>query len=243
MTLTESTRTALALRYEREAQEYMESLPLEHFMEQLPHAHQRKITLESLDLVSARRPEVQVFNELLVQYPRPRQKKLGKVVPDNMVVIDPHPIAANLSFNIPLISARPFWMLEYVSKSNERKDYVENKRLYERHLKVPYYLLFDTDKETLILWRHNGKRYVAVNPNAHGRLVIEELDLEMAIHGGWVRFWYQGKLLPLPAELQKEVDAVTRERDAATARVSELEREVARLQRELQKAQPRKNSK
>jgi Uma2 family endonuclease len=228
MTITESTRAALERRYEREAQEYMESLPLEHHMEQLPHGKQREITLESLALVTARRPEVQVFNELLVQYPRPRQKKFGKVVPDNMVVVDPNPVTlVGLSFNIPLTTARPFWVLEYVSKSNRRKDYVDNKRRYEQHLKVPYYLLFDTDKETLILWQHNGKRYVTVKANVQGRLEIEELDLEMAIHDGWVRFWYQGKLLPLPGEMQHQLDAANRE--------------LVALRKELEKLRAKKN--
>jgi Uma2 family endonuclease len=143
MTLTESSRAALEARYHRAAQDYLESLPLEHFMESTPHSKQREITLESLALLKARRPDVHVFNELLVQYPLPRQKRLGQVVPDNMVVIDADPIDAVWSYNLPMVSARPFWMLEYVSKSNKRKDYVDNMRRYERELKVPYYLLFD----------------------------------------------------------------------------------------------------
>ena len=76
-----------AIAYEEEAQKYLRSLPLEHFMEATAQATQRKITLESLDLVQARRPDVHVFNELLVQYPLRGRRKLGQVVPDNMVVL------------------------------------------------------------------------------------------------------------------------------------------------------------
>jgi hypothetical protein len=108
---TEIPRVLLQISYEEAARQYLSRLPLEHFMESTPQATQRKITLESLDLVHARRPEVQVFNELLVQYPLPRRKKLGQVVPDNMVVIHPEPIEAIGSFNLPLQPARPFWML------------------------------------------------------------------------------------------------------------------------------------
>src|SRR5437879_11053409 len=107
-------RALIAVAYEEAAQAYLRSLPLEHFMEPTSQATQRKITLESLDLVQARRPDVQVFNELLVQYPRPR-KKLGQVVPDNMVVIHSEPIKADGSYDLPLQPVRPFWMLEYVS--------------------------------------------------------------------------------------------------------------------------------
>ena len=68
---TDKPLSLLHLEYEEAAQAYLYMLRTEHpehFMEATPQAYQRKITLESLDLVSARNPEVQVFNELLVQY-------------------------------------------------------------------------------------------------------------------------------------------------------------------------------
>ena len=129
----------LRSQYYHAAQEYLRKLPLEHFMESTPHATQREITLASLALVRARRADFHVFNELLVQYPLPRRKRLGQVVPDNMVVIHDGPIEADGSYDVPLESARPFWMLEYASKSNRRKDYKDNMRRYEHELKVPYY--------------------------------------------------------------------------------------------------------
>src|SRR5579884_2151355 len=103
----------LEVEYYQAAQEYLRSLPPEHFMEATPQATQRKITLESLDLVHARRPDIQVFNELLVQYPLPRRRKPGQVVPDNMVVVYEQPIKAEGSYDVPLQPVRPFWMLEY----------------------------------------------------------------------------------------------------------------------------------
>src|SRR5580704_13574118 len=95
--------------FEKAEREYLRKLPLEHFLESTPQATQRKITLESLDLVNARRPEVQIFNELLVQYPLPRKKRPGQVVPDNMVVVHPVPIKADGSYDVPLQPVRPFW--------------------------------------------------------------------------------------------------------------------------------------
>src|SRR5207253_10253854 len=91
---TETPPMLLRVRYYDAAQEYLRKLPLEHFMEATPQATQREITLESLALVRARRSDVQVFNELLVQYPLPRRKRPGQVVPDNMVVIHDQPIKA-----------------------------------------------------------------------------------------------------------------------------------------------------
>src|SRR5579871_2747804 len=120
----EMPRVFVEMNYDNAAREYLKRLPLEHFMEATPQATQREITLESLALLKVQRPDVQVFNELLVQYPLPRRKRPGQVVPDNMVVIHAEPIKVEGSYNLPLQPARPFWVLEYVSKSNERKDYI-----------------------------------------------------------------------------------------------------------------------
>ncbi len=208
---TEVPRILLEIRYYEAAQEYLRKLPPEHFMESTPQATQRKITLESLDLLHARRPEVQIFNELLVQYPLPRRKRPGQVVPDNMVVIHSTPIKAEGSFDVPLQPVRPFWVLEYVSKSNRRKDYDDNMRKYEHELKVLYYLLFVPDQQELTLYHHTGARYVSVHPDEHGRYAIAEVDLAVGLLDGWVRFWYRGELLPLPADLQAALDQAHRE--------------------------------
>ncbi|HXG08608.1 MAG TPA: Uma2 family endonuclease, partial [Gemmataceae bacterium] len=198
------------IAYEEAAQEYLRRLPLEHFMEATAQATQREITLESLALVRARRPEVHVFNELLVQYPVRGKRKLGQVVPDNMVVLTTERIRAGTSYNVPLEPAPPFWVLEYVSKTNRRKDYEDNFRKYERELKVPYYLVFYPETQDVTLYRHNRRRYGRVKPNRQGRYPIRELDVEVGLLEGWVRFWYEGELLPLPAELQRELDEARR---------------------------------
>src|SRR3954447_24990390 len=100
-------RPLLRIEYEEAAEAYLRSLPPEHFMEATPQATQRKITLESFDLIHARRPDVQHFNELLIQYPRGKKRK-GQVVPDNMVVVHPEPIRAVGSFDTPLQPVGPF---------------------------------------------------------------------------------------------------------------------------------------
>jgi Uma2 family endonuclease len=199
------SRPLIPLQYAKAAEAYLRSLPLEHFMEATAQGRQREITMESLALVQAERPEVQYFNELLVQYPHGRAQKIRQVVPDNMVVIHDEPIRADGSFDTPLQPVAPFWVLEYVSKHNRRKDYEDSFRKYERELKVPYYLLFYPDNQELTLFRLRGKKYQTVTANAAGRHPIRELEIELALLDGWVRYWYQRKLLPLPADLQRTI--------------------------------------
>jgi Uma2 family endonuclease len=222
----ELPRILLEVRYRKAAEENLRRLPLEHFMEATPQATQREITLESLALVQARRPDVQVFNELLVQYPLPRRKRPGQVVPDNMVVVHPEPIQAEGSFDLPLQPARPFWVLEYVSKSNRRKDYEDSMAKYEHDLKVPYYLLFQPESQEMTLYHHAGTRYVSVKPEAGGHCPLPELELEVALLEGWVRFWFRGELLPLPGDLLRQLDDTRQQ-------LHQAQTEIARLQAEL----------
>ncbi len=234
---TSKPRALIAVTYEEEAREYLRNLPPEHFMEATAQATQRKITLESLDLVTARRPDVHVFNELLVQYPRPGQRKPGQVVPDNMVVISDQPLEPQTSYNLPLEPAGPFWVLEYISKTNRRKDYEDNFDRYEQELKVPYYLLFYPDTLDLTLYRHTGKKYVSVKPNKQGRYPISELDLDIALCDSWVRYWYRGELLPLPADLQRDLEQARRRADEEARRADEATRRAEDLQRRLDEAE------
>lgn len=125
-------------------------------------------------------------------------------------------------------------MLEYVSKYNKRKDYEDNMQKYERESKVPYYLLFYPDVGELTLYHLQGQKYRSVPPNDQGRHPVPELDLEVALLDDWVRFWYQGELLPLPADLQCKLDETRRQLQHMTRRAEAAEAEVPRLRAELE---------
>ena len=234
-------RSLLRIRYQKSAEADLRTLPLEHFMESVSQARQRTITLETFDLVAVERPEVQVFSELLVQYPGP-DETICKVVPDNMVVVHDEPIEATGSYDLPFQPVRLLLVLEYVSKHSQRKDYEDNLLKYERDLKVPYYLLFFPDAEELTLYQRKRGKYVSVKPNRQGRYAIRELELEAALLDGWVRFWFRGKLVPLPADLQRELDTANRRADDANRRADdekqradEAESELVKLRAELER--------
>jgi Uma2 family endonuclease len=230
----------LRYAYAKAADDYLRSLPLEHFMESTPQATQRKITLESFDLVHARRVDVQIFNELLVQFPIRGRRRPAQVVPDNMVVVWDGAIEAVGSYDVPLQPVRPFWVFEYVSPSNKRKDYEDSLEKYER-LKVPYYLVFYPDSQDLTLFHHQGEKYVSKKPNRRGRLAIPELDMEVALLDGWVRYWYQGELLLLPADLQRDLDETRRQLGAERQGRLAAEQEIARLRAEIEQLRSRRN--
>jgi hypothetical protein len=167
-----------------------------------------------------------------------------------MVVLTDAPVRANWSFDLPLEAAGPFWVFDYVCASNKRKDYEESQRIYERELNVPYSLVFHPDGQDLTLYLHYGGRYGKVKPNARGRYEIPELELELGLLEGWVRYWYRGELLLLPAEVQQSIAAALHqaaEFDRQTewykleAEVYEVEAEVYKLVAEESKRQTGKS--
>src|SRR5262249_32498810 len=176
-------------------------------------------------------------NEMLVQYPYGRPRQIRQVVPDNMVVIHPEPLDADTSFDLPLQPVRPYWVLEYVSKRSRRKDYEDSFWKYERELKVPYYLLFYPAALDLTLFRHTRRKYVAVRPNAAERMAIGELELEMGLMGSWVRFWYQGQLLALPAERERQLQQAEERTRQAQEQAQQAQEQALRAQEQAQQSQ------
>ena len=229
-------RALLDIRYSEAAREYLASLPLEHHMEATPQATQREITVESFALLRLRRPEVHYFNELLVQYPFGDSGEEGLVVPDNMIVLHDGPLQADGNYALEIQPARPFLVLEYVSKSSKRKDYEGSFHKYERELGVPYYLLFYPDTQDLSLFRLGANGYTSVKPNDAGRLAIPELDLEVALSDGWARYWYRGELLELPATLQRTIDKMAERLRVAEEKLRLLDEKLRQAQEQARQA-------
>lgn len=219
--------------YDRAADRYARQLPLEQrTMEAMSQSTQRRITLASMELLKEYVRELEVYNELLVQYFY--QGQLRQVVPDNMLRRSRAPLVTSTSYVCELEPVRPFLVLEYVSPSSYRKDHKDSFQKYEQELAVPYYLLFYPEKQELLLYRHNQLEYERVTDNEAGRLEVPELYLEVALLEGWVRYWFRGELLPLPAELLQQLQKERRRAEQAEQRLGRAEAEIARLQKLLE---------
>jgi hypothetical protein len=141
------------------------------------------------------------------------------------------------NFATLLQPAGPFLVLEYVSKHSVRKDYEISYEKYEQELRVPYYLVFYPDADELSLFHLGARGYASVHPNSAGRLAIPELDLEVALLDGWVRYWFRGELLPLPGDLLRQLNAVRTQLESARAQLNLTEQHLTRTTFELTSAQ------
>ena len=232
---TDIDREELERRYEKAAEFAQRRETLQSWGEATAQAVQRGITLASFALVKAHRSDIQFFNELLLESRLTRHGVRETFLPDNMVIVHSEPVEADESLDLTALAIRPVLVLDYPFGESVRKDYEQNQSI-SRQLKVPYYLVFQSDSHEMVLYRHNGRKYVSVKPNEHDRFAITDLELEVALHDSWVRFWFRGELLPLPDELLRQRNEEHRARLAA-------EEEVARLRAELERTRRSRNGK
>ena len=203
MATTRPTPIPTLRDYNRAATEAFRSQTLEEIMESTTQSTQRGITVAAFDMIRAVRSDIHCFSELMILYPKTEGVGLSRVVPDNMVVVYPGQFGEKRSFNVPREPVRPLLVMEYVSKGNPRKDYVANRERYERHVRVPYYYLFEPDKgrHTLYHMPTGKSRYAVAGPNPDGRVLVPELELEIGLIDGWARYWFRRALVPLSVEM------------------------------------------
>jgi hypothetical protein len=235
--IADKDRLKLIYEYTASAYSYVER----HCHDEIEpaHARQRDITRWSFEVVRGARPDVQPFTNLLLQFPNPDDAEApDQLAPDNSVFVHPTSLKIGVSFDAPLHPVGPFLVMNYVSTEREQKYEDVSYTKCAQQLKVPYYLLFCPPRNEYrlsklkdgeyTLFKLKDGAYTMVLPNAQRRSAIPELDLEVALLDGWMRYWFRGELVPLPGDLLKERDAERAARLAA-------EKDVARLRKELAK--------
>lgn len=178
--------------YQRAEARYFREETLEDMSESEESFVQREITLAALNHLKACFPDISIFNELLVLYPL--AEGIGRVVPDNFIARHVPQAAWKSSFRVTSTN-RPFWVVEYVSPSTPNKDYVESFEKYE-DLQIPYCTMFEHPVQKLTMFHSVGNRYEPMRADSLNRYSIPELDLQVGIMDGWMRFWFRGELLP-----------------------------------------------
>lgn len=151
-----------------------------------------------------------------------------------------------LSYVIWQEGVNPFVVVELLSPGTEQEDLGQTLRdvnqpptkweVYERILRIPYYVLFSRYSSELRVFRNVASRYEELAlPETH-QLWMPELKLGLGlwqgryqgIEGLWLR-WYDaaGNWIPTPAE---QVEQERRRVDQEQLRVAQLEAMLARYQ-------------
>ena len=95
--------------------------------------------------------------------------------------------------------------------------------------------MFYPDHQELTLYKLNRRKgkYVSVHPDDEGHHPLPELDLTIRLLDGWARFWWKGKLLPIPTELQAELVQVRKEVVALRRQLGDKDRQLGDKDRQL----------
>lgn len=140
----------------------------------------------------------------------------------------------------------PYVILEFVSDANGReRDRTKNEGkfwIYEHKVQPAFYGIFDVVPGTLEMYHRIEERFRRMEPNAHGRYPISQLQLELGVWVGeynaekapWMR-WFapDGRLIPTGYErAEQESQRVEQERQRAESERDRAEKYAAKL-REL----------
>ena len=184
----------------------------------------------------------------------------GDVVSPDCYVVKGVPMRQRRTFKVwEEGGRRPCFVLELTSRWSRRQDSREKLSTYRDDLRVPEYFLFDLSRDWIQAglrgYRLDGAEYRELQPGPDGRLVSQQLGLELAVEGRRLRFYSPGSTRPLlaprdRAELERgraesereraerERDRAERERDRAERERDRAERaaaELARLRDELER--------
>ena len=73
-----------------------------------------------------------------------------------------------------------------------------------------------------------------LEPDLSGRVEILELELQIGLREGWLRFWHRGELLDLPAELQQRLDQLSQQNQKQLEELQLKSEQLSQQSHELQ---------
>jgi Uma2 family endonuclease len=148
-------------------------------------------------------------------------------------------------------SVDPFLVVELLSPGTEGEDLGQNVRVlgkppmkwevYEKILRVPFYVVFDRYQQNLRIFRLTGDRYEEI-PLSQPQFWFEALQLGLGVwqgrfngvEGRWLR-WYDSRAEWIPTnQEQAEIEAFARQAAEQQAEAEVLARQAAEQQAEAE---------
>lgn len=140
----------------------------------------------------------------------------------------------------------PHVIIELASRSTIHIDLSTKKELYASTFRTPEYFCYDPNSLRLYGWELQKDEYVALEPNEHGWLWSQELNVWVGTWQGefqrivttWLRFYtLEGQLIFTPGEAAiQRAEAEAQRAEAEAQRAEAAEKEIARLRALLQKS-------
>lgn len=202
------------------------------------HSLVRLILFDILYRHVAALPDMTVFSDLIIQWPR---RNLPSTSPDICVI--PHvkdPQRRRGIFQVAKEGAQPILAIEVVSPTYRKEDREDKVAIYEKAT-IPEYIIFDQRVQRgqaideVIGYRLVRERYRPLTPDQNGLILCQTVGLHFGLEGGQpiVVDAKTGERLLTPVELEAKAAAEAKARAEAEARAVASEARLAELEAEL----------
>ncbi|HWQ31787.1 MAG TPA: Uma2 family endonuclease [Blastocatellia bacterium] len=209
------------------------------------HVQQMLLLVSTLQEYWAERQDFFVGGNMFLYFNVEQQRKNDFVGPDVFVVQDV-PRRDRKSWVIWQEGKGPDVVIELLSESTAEYDRTEKKLIYQDRVRVPEYFYYDPYSGEFAGFLLQRGRYRPIQPDAHGQLVSEQLNLALrrwdGEYGGEFATWLRwatlnGQVIPTPAEAaraaQRQAEVAQQQAEAAQQRASELEAVLARYREQF----------
>jgi Uma2 family endonuclease len=151
------------------------------------------------------RPDFYISGNLTVYYNEQQLKSQDFRGPDIFIVLDTEKKDRRSWVLWEEGGKYPNIVIELLSSSTAAVDRGTKKELYQNVWRLPEYYWFHPETLEFAGFRLVKGKYEAIEANDSGRLVSEQLELELGIHDQKLRwFTAAGELIPLPEEVERQ---------------------------------------
>jgi Uma2 family endonuclease len=202
------------------------------------HLDQIVLLLSCLKWLWKDRTDFYAAGNLTIYYSPEYQKSRDFRGPDFFVVLDTERKTRKSWVVWAEDGKYPNLIVEILSKSTAKIDRELKKQLYQDTFRTPDYFWFDPETQELAGFHLVDGKYQPLNPNPQGHLWSEQLQLNVGIHNGFLRFFTpSGELIPVPIEIveqeshRAEQESQRAEQESLRAKLAEekAERLAAKL--------------
>jgi Uma2 family endonuclease len=180
---------------------YSDEPPLETDL----HREQIDLLIRLLKYWWQDRPDFYISGNLTVYYNEQQLKSRDFRGPDIFIVLDTEKKDRRSWVLWEEGGKYPNIVIELLSSSTAAVDRGAKKELYQNVWRLPEYYWFHPETLEFAGFRLVKGKYDAIEANDSGRLVSEQLGLELGIHDQKLRwFTAAGELIPLPEEVERQ---------------------------------------
>jgi Uma2 family endonuclease len=184
------------------------------------------------------RPDFYISGNLTVYYNEQQLKSRDFRGPDIFIVLDTEKKDRRSWVLWEEGGKYPNVVIELLSSSTATVDRGAKKDLYQNVWRLPEYYWFHPETLEFAGFRLVSRRYEAIEANDSGRLVSEQLGLELGIHDQKLRwFTTEGKLIPLPEEQARQRAEQAEQREQQERQRAEQERQARQRLEEYLRSQ------